>query len=84
MGYDVTIIEKRTIYSRLNVIKTWPVTVDDLMGLGLKVFLPTIKKHGLHHVGTKDMQMVMTKVALLLGAKFIIGESVIGVIEEDK
>ena len=46
LGWHVTVLEKRTEYSRLNVIKTWSQSVDDLLGFGLKIFAPNISKHG--------------------------------------
>jgi len=68
-GMKVTIVEKRNKFSRLNVIKTWRQTVDDLISLGMKIYLPKIKTHGVLHVGTRDMQLVLFKTALLLGVE---------------
>lgn len=43
LGMPVVLCEKRTDFTRLNVIKTWPVTVSDLLSLGLKIHFPFIQ-----------------------------------------
>jgi len=37
-GMDVTVIEKREIFSRVNILTLWPQTADDLMGFGAKLY----------------------------------------------
>lgn len=78
-GHFVTIVEKRDDFSRLNVIKTWPVTLDDLFQLGMSVYLPNFKTNGVSHCGTRDMQNTLFKTALLFGVEAFFNHQVIGI-----
>jgi hypothetical protein len=68
---------------RHNVIKTWATTVDDLLSLGLKIYLPDIQTHGLLHLGTRDIQLTLLKSGLLLGIEFRYDSTVKGIVERD-
>jgi hypothetical protein len=37
---QVTVLEMRTGFSRVNILTLWPQTADDLMGFGAKLFYP--------------------------------------------
>jgi hypothetical protein len=75
----VTVVERRADFSRLNVIKTWKVTLEDLLALGLKFFVPSQQTHGFTHCGTRDIQATLLKAALLLGVRFRFEQRVVGV-----
>ena len=40
LGARVTVIEKRTSFTRNNVLHLWPWTIEDLKSLGAKHFFP--------------------------------------------
>lgn len=79
----VDVIELRADFSRLNVIKTWPATLADLLGFGHKILCPSQQTHGFAYVGTRDMQATLLKVALLLGVRFRFESRVVGVTRVD-
>jgi hypothetical protein len=81
LGFNVTLVEKRTFFSRHNILKTWTPTVEDLISLGFKTYFPNFQIHGLHAIGTRELQICLLRTALLLGVNFIYGESTAGIIE---
>jgi len=81
LGFNVTLVEKRTVFSRHNILKTWTPTVEDLISLGFKTYFPNFQIHGLHAIGTRELQICLLRTALLLGVNFIYGESTAGIIE---
>ncbi|KOO24578.1 mical-like protein [Chrysochromulina tobinii] len=57
-GIDVTIVEKRETFSRVNILTLWPQTADDLMSFGAKLYCPRFTNHGdLLHLGTREIQL---------------------------
>jgi hypothetical protein len=78
----VTVVERRADFSRLNVIKTWKATLEDLLALGLKFFVPSQQTHGFTHCGTRDIQATLLKAALLLGVRFRFEHRVVGVYDD--
>lgn len=79
---NVTVVERRADFSRLNVIKTWKATLEDLLALGLKFFVPSQQTHGFTHCGTRDIQATLLKAALLLGVRFRFEHRVVGVYDD--
>jgi hypothetical protein len=72
LGMSVTVLERRTTFSRHNILKTWQGTVNDLLGWGLQIFYPNFRPHDhLLHLGTREMQLVLLKVALLVGVRVV-------------
>lgn len=70
LGMKVTVVDKRTKFSRANILSLWPGTCADLVSLGAKLFFPEMKTHGgLLHLGTREIQLCLLKSALLLGVK---------------
>ncbi|KAJ3129902.1 hypothetical protein HK098_007656 [Nowakowskiella sp. JEL0407] len=67
VGMKVHIVERRSSFSRHNIIKTWSCTISDLLSLGLQVYYPQFKPHGHLHLGTREIQLCLLKTALLLG-----------------
>ena len=66
-GADVMVIEQRRTFTRANILKLWPFLVHDLRGLGAKIFFPHYCTGGLMHIGTRRLQQILLKDALLLG-----------------
>jgi hypothetical protein len=81
LGFNISLVEKRTVFSRHNILKTWTPTVEDLMGLGFKTYFPNFQIHGIHAVGTRELQICLLRTALLLGVNFIYGQATAGIIE---
>ena len=81
LGFRVTVVEKRDEFSRHNILKTWKPTVDDLLSLGFKTFFPLFNVHGLHAIGTREIQLCLLKVCLLLGVRVIYNEVSAAVVE---
>jgi len=81
LGFNISLVEKRTIFSRHNILKTWTPTVEDLMALGFKSYFPNFQIHGIHAIGTRELQICLLRTALLLGVNFIYGEATAGIIE---
>jgi hypothetical protein len=81
LGFNISLVEKRTVFSRHNILKTWTPTVEDLMALGFKSYFPNFQIHGIHAIGTRELQICLLRTALLLGVNFIYGEATAGIIE---
>jgi len=81
LGFNITLVEKRTVFTRHNILKTWTPTVEDLIGLGFKSYFPNFQIHGLHCIGTRELQICLLRTALLLGVNFIHGEATAGIVE---
>ena len=50
LGAEVDVVEKRSSFSRNNVLHLWPFLIDDLRGLGAKIFYPSFCVGGIHHI----------------------------------
>ncbi|KAI9909790.1 hypothetical protein PsorP6_010271 [Peronosclerospora sorghi] len=74
LGAQVSVLEKRTKFSRENMLHLWPWVVQDLASLGAKILLKNFcKSRTYFHVSTRQLQMILLKVALLLGVKIYAG-----------
>eukprot|EP00164_Ancoracysta_twista_P001670 GFYU01002192.1.p1 GENE.GFYU01002192.1~~GFYU01002192.1.p1 ORF type:complete len:593 (-),score=113.74 GFYU01002192.1:61-1839(-) len=67
LGMHVDVVEKRRTFSRANILNLWRQTLDDLLSCCAKAFLPNLQTHGMLHCGTREIQLVLLKVCLLLG-----------------
>ena len=74
MGMRVTVLEKREVFSRVNILTLWQPTADDLTALGAHLFYPRFSNRRVGtsplHLGTREIQLVLLKNALLLGVNF--------------
>ena len=72
LGAEVQVVEKRRQFSRHNVLVLWTSVVDELHSLGLKELF---KKFGSSSdkLCIRRMQLLLLKLALLLGAKLHLG-----------
>ena len=78
MGADVTIIEMRNAFPRLNILHLWDWACDDLADLGFtraQLFGPG----GNNHISTRTMQTNLTRLALILGVRIHTGVKFAGV-----
>ncbi|XP_061618603.1 protein-methionine sulfoxide oxidase mical3b-like isoform X8 [Phyllopteryx taeniolatus] len=69
LGARVVVLEKRDSFSRNNVLHLWPFTIHDLRGLGAKKFYGKFCAGSIDHISIRQLQLVLLKVALLLGVE---------------
>ncbi|XP_037699036.1 F-actin-monooxygenase MICAL1 isoform X2 [Choloepus didactylus] len=69
LGARVVLVEKRTKFSRHNVLHLWPFTIHDLRALGAKKFYGRFCTGTLDHISIRQLQLLLLKVALLLGVQ---------------
>ncbi|XP_075897847.1 F-actin-monooxygenase mical1 [Nelusetta ayraudi] len=69
LGAQVVVLEKRETFSRNNVLHLWPYTICDLRGLGAKKFYGKFCSGSLDHISIRQLQLILLKVALLLGVE---------------
>ncbi|KAM7032796.1 F-actin-monooxygenase MICAL1 [Acridotheres tristis] len=69
LGARVVLLEKRDSFSRNNVLHLWPFTIHDLRALGAKKFYGRFCTGMLDHISIRQLQLILLKVALLLGVE---------------
>ena len=69
LGARVVVLEKRDSFSRNNVLHLWPFTIHDLRALGAKKFYGRFCTGTLDHISIRQLQLILLKVALLLGVE---------------
>ncbi|XP_058711620.1 F-actin-monooxygenase MICAL1 isoform X2 [Poecile atricapillus] len=69
LGARVVLLEKRDSFSRNNVLHLWPFTIHDLRALGAKKFYGRFCTGTLDHISIRQLQLILLKVALLLGVE---------------
>ncbi|XP_064894508.1 F-actin-monooxygenase MICAL1 isoform X2 [Columba livia] len=69
LGARVVLLEKRDSFSRNNVLHLWPFTIHDLRVLGAKKFYGRFCTGTLDHISIRQLQLILLKVALLLGVE---------------
>ncbi|ETE62873.1 Protein MICAL-3, partial [Ophiophagus hannah] len=80
LGAHVVVVEKRENFSRNNVLHLWPFTIQDLRALGAKKFYGRFCTGTLDHISIRQLQLILLKVALLLGVHVHIGVQFKGLI----
>ncbi|XP_074043418.1 F-actin-monooxygenase MICAL1 [Macrotis lagotis] len=80
LGARVVVVEKRTKFSRHNVLHLWPFTIQDLRGLGAKKFYGRFCTGALDHISIRQLQLLLLKVALLLGVEIHWGVTFTGLL----
>uniref|UniRef100_W5K147 Molecule interacting with CasL protein 1 n=1 Tax=Astyanax mexicanus TaxID=7994 RepID=W5K147_ASTMX len=81
LGAQVVLLEKRTSFSRNNVLHLWPYTIRDLRNLGAKKFYGKFCCGSLDHISIRQLQLILLKLALLLGVEVHTGVSFKGLVE---
>ncbi|XP_064794373.1 protein-methionine sulfoxide oxidase mical3b-like isoform X1 [Oncorhynchus masou masou] len=81
LGARVVLLEKRDAFSRNNVLHLWPFTIHDLRGLGAKKFYGKFCAGAIDHISIRQLQLVLLKVALLLGVEVHVNIEFKGLVE---
>ncbi|XP_046878558.1 protein-methionine sulfoxide oxidase mical3b isoform X2 [Hypomesus transpacificus] len=81
LGARVVLLEKRDAFSRNNVLHLWPFTIHDLRGLGAKKFHGKFCAGSIDHISIRQLQLVLLKVALLLGVEVHVNVEFKGLLE---
>ncbi|XDV29057.1 hypothetical protein PO909_032236 [Leuciscus waleckii] len=81
LGAKVVLLEKRDAFSRNNVLHLWPYTIQDLRGLGAKKFYGKFCAGAIDHISIRQLQLMLLKVALLLGIEIHVNVEFKGLIE---
>ncbi|KAJ8258007.1 hypothetical protein GJAV_G00192100 [Gymnothorax javanicus] len=81
LGARVVVLEKRESFSRNNVLHLWPYTIQDLRGLGAKKFYGKFCSGSLDHISIRQLQLILLKVALLLGVEVHTGVEYRGLLQ---
>jgi len=83
LGARVTVIEKRTSFTRNNVLHLWPWTIEDLKSLGAKHFFPRFCTGTMNHISIKRLQCILLKAALVMGVEIVPGVEFNDVLEPE-
>ena len=67
LGANTVIIERRDGFTRNNVLKLWKFLMEDLKSLGAKKLYGMFCAGNINHCGIKTLQLILSKVAMLLG-----------------
>ncbi|XP_023647085.2 protein-methionine sulfoxide oxidase mical3a-like isoform X13 [Paramormyrops kingsleyae] len=81
LGAKVVLLEKRDAFSRNNVLHLWPFTIQDLRGLGAKKFYGKFCAGAIDHISIRQLQLILLKVALLLGIEIHVNAEFKGLVE---
>ncbi|XP_059393890.1 F-actin-monooxygenase mical2b isoform X15 [Carassius carassius] len=81
LGAKVVVIEKRDTFSRNNVLHLWPYTIHDLRALGAKKFYGKFCAGAIDHISIRQLQLMLLKIALLLGVEFHVNVEFIKLVE---
>ena len=71
LGAHTVVVEKRENFTRNNVLKLWKFLLDDLTALGIKKLYGQFATGNINHIGIKTLQLVLSKVCLLIGVRII-------------
>ena len=81
LGARTTVLESRTTMIRNNVLKLWPFVMEDLKKLGAKQLYQKLGQGGINHISIWMFQIILLKIALLLGVEVKAGETFREVVE---
>ncbi|XP_063145547.1 F-actin-monooxygenase MICAL2 isoform X2 [Candoia aspera] len=81
LGAKVIVVEKRDTFSRNNVLHLWPFTIHDLRSLGAKKFYGKFCAGSIDHISIRQLQLILFKVALLLGVEIHVNLEFVKVLE---
>lgn len=66
----VVVVEKRSRFSRNNVLHLWPFVIHDLKSLGAKKFYGKFCAGSIDHISIRQLQLILLKICLILGCDF--------------
>ncbi|XP_069079691.1 F-actin-monooxygenase MICAL2 isoform X2 [Pleurodeles waltl] len=81
LGAKAVVVEKRDTFSRNNVLHLWPFTIHDLRSLGAKKFYGKFCAGSIDHISIRQLQLILFKVALLLGVEIHVNLEFVKVLE---
>ncbi|XP_059396800.1 F-actin-monooxygenase mical1-like isoform X1 [Carassius carassius] len=81
LGAQVVVLEKRVSLVRNNVLHLWPHTIRDLLNLGAKKFYGRFCSGSIHHISIRQLQLILLKLALILGVEVHTGVTFNGLLE---
>jgi len=82
LGFEVHIVEKRTNFSRANILTFWDGTMADMLALGAKTYFPNLQPAGgQKFLGTRQIQVCLLKTLLLFGGTVEYGSEICGLIK---
>ena len=81
LGARTVLIEKRSNFTRNNVLHLWPFTIADLRNLGAKMFHGKFCAGSIDHVSIRQLQCILLKIALLIGVEVHASVSFEGLLE---
>eukprot|EP01095_Lingulamoeba_sp_RSL-Kostka_P010552 TRINITY_DN3832_c0_g1_i1.p1 TRINITY_DN3832_c0_g1~~TRINITY_DN3832_c0_g1_i1.p1 ORF type:complete len:545 (+),score=157.01 TRINITY_DN3832_c0_g1_i1:64-1698(+) len=84
LGANVVVLEKRTYFSRNNVLRLWEYSVKDLRSIAAKFFYRRFASGSIHHIPIKFLQSILLKVGLLLGVQVVVGVQYDGLVERNQ
>ncbi|XP_065647799.1 uncharacterized protein LOC101241235 isoform X1 [Hydra vulgaris] len=73
LGCKTVVLEKRTEFTRNNVLHLWPFLLTDFRSLGAKKFYGKFGSGSIDHINIKTLQCILLKVALVLGVEIHVG-----------
>lgn len=77
LGAEVVVLEKRSVFDRVNRLHLWPWVGEDLKAWGAKIFEPPELSFGANpdflHIGIAELQMLLLKSCLLLDVQVFFG-----------
>ena len=74
LGAETVVLEARDSIDRNNVIKLWAFVMADLKTLGAKKLYPGLGCGSVNHIAIRQLQLVLLKMALVLGVDVRAGE----------
>ncbi|XP_063689062.1 F-actin-monooxygenase mical2b-like isoform X2 [Bolinopsis microptera] len=80
-GAYVVVGEKRTSFTRNNVLHLWPYLIHDLRNLGVKKLYGMFCAGSLDHISIRRLQLILMKIALVLGVKVFTNTSFVEFLE---
>ncbi|XP_017284415.1 protein-methionine sulfoxide oxidase mical2b isoform X7 [Kryptolebias marmoratus] len=81
LGCKVVVIEKRSTFSRNNVLHLWPYTIHDLKALGAKKFYGKFCAGAIDHISIRQLQLMLLKVSLILGVEIHVNVEFVKLVE---
>ncbi|KRX15402.1 Protein-methionine sulfoxide oxidase MICAL2 [Trichinella nelsoni] len=69
LGAKVFVLEKRESFVRNNLLHLWPYAEEDLKNLGARILYPKFSVGSTTHISVSSLQLILLKVALLVGVE---------------
>ena len=83
LGARTIVVEKREQMTRNNVLRLWPFIMEDLKRLGVRKLYPQLEHGSINHISIRMLQVILLKLALLLGVEVRSAESFVSLKEPD-